>query len=219
MLWCHFAAESSGITINKNLTHPPCPISLIGWHFEVVIFVMILQGEKDDKIIAVCADDPEFRHYTDIKELPPHRLAEIRRFFEDCIHLSPLLLLYLWYCWSFKFLAMQPDNDTKCSATAGLVTWFTLAVWLPPTIKFIILPYIIMDAWRPIIIFYIESHVLGIPSPVMNDRQEEWKQVSRGKRLPACWCCGRCDQVLNVSDLNFIQNSNYNDNISHFIYG
>ncbi|PIA53004.1 hypothetical protein AQUCO_01000697v1 [Aquilegia coerulea] len=40
-------------------------------------------GEKDDKIIAVCADDPEYRHYTDIKELPPHRLAEIRRFFED----------------------------------------------------------------------------------------------------------------------------------------
>ncbi|KAK6288070.1 hypothetical protein POUND7_014249 [Theobroma cacao] len=44
---------------------------------------MIDQGEKDDKIIAVCADDPEFRHYTDIKHLPPHRLAEIRRFFEE----------------------------------------------------------------------------------------------------------------------------------------
>ncbi|KAI4300147.1 hypothetical protein L6164_033558 [Bauhinia variegata] len=44
---------------------------------------MIDQGEKDDKIIAVCADDPEYRHFNDIKELPPHRLAEIRRFFED----------------------------------------------------------------------------------------------------------------------------------------
>ncbi|RLM79527.1 soluble inorganic pyrophosphatase [Panicum miliaceum] len=44
---------------------------------------MIDQGEKDDKIIAVCADDPEYRHYTDIKDLPPHRLQEIRRFFED----------------------------------------------------------------------------------------------------------------------------------------
>ncbi|CAN6476793.1 unnamed protein product [Victoria cruziana] len=44
---------------------------------------MIDQGEKDSKIIAVCADDPEYRDYTDIKELPPHRLAEIRRFFED----------------------------------------------------------------------------------------------------------------------------------------
>ncbi|KAK1288534.1 Soluble inorganic pyrophosphatase [Acorus calamus] len=44
---------------------------------------MIDQGEKDDKIIAVCADDPEYRHYTDIRELAPHRLQEIRRFFED----------------------------------------------------------------------------------------------------------------------------------------
>ncbi|KAL2543757.1 Soluble inorganic pyrophosphatase 1 [Forsythia ovata] len=44
---------------------------------------MIDQGEKDDKIIAVCADDPECRQYTDISQLPPHRLAEIRRFFED----------------------------------------------------------------------------------------------------------------------------------------
>ncbi|KAG9455437.1 hypothetical protein H6P81_008341 [Aristolochia fimbriata] len=44
---------------------------------------MIDQGEKDDKIIAVCADDPEYRHYNDICELPPHRLTEIRRFFED----------------------------------------------------------------------------------------------------------------------------------------
>nr|XP_027072656.1 soluble inorganic pyrophosphatase 4 isoform X1 [Coffea arabica]XP_027072657.1 soluble inorganic pyrophosphatase 4 isoform X1 [Coffea arabica] len=43
----------------------------------------LIQGEKDDKIIAVCADDPEYRHYNDINELPPHRLAEIRRFFED----------------------------------------------------------------------------------------------------------------------------------------
>ncbi|XP_045817031.1 soluble inorganic pyrophosphatase PPA1-like [Trifolium pratense] len=44
---------------------------------------MIDQGEKDDKIIAVCADDPEYQHYTDIKQLPPQRLAEIKRFFED----------------------------------------------------------------------------------------------------------------------------------------
>ncbi|KAL3613749.1 V-ATPase V0 sector subunit c'' [Castilleja foliolosa] len=44
---------------------------------------MIDQGEKDDKIIAVCADDPEYRHFTDISQLAPHRLTEIRRFFED----------------------------------------------------------------------------------------------------------------------------------------
>ena len=45
----------------------------------------------DDKIIAVCADDPEYKHFTDIKQLAPHRLSEIRRFFEDC----NTLFLYL----------------------------------------------------------------------------------------------------------------------------
>ncbi|GBG69202.1 hypothetical protein CBR_g3901 [Chara braunii] len=44
---------------------------------------MIDQGEKDDKIIAVCADDPEFRHLNGIGDLSGHRLAEIKRFFED----------------------------------------------------------------------------------------------------------------------------------------
>ncbi|XP_040242015.2 soluble inorganic pyrophosphatase PPA1 isoform X1 [Aegilops tauschii subsp. strangulata] len=52
---------------------------------------MIDQGEADDKIIAVCADDPEYRHFNDIKDLPPHRLAEIRRFFEDCESLMTLI--------------------------------------------------------------------------------------------------------------------------------
>ncbi len=37
------------------------------------------QGERDDKVIAVHADDPEFKGFSDIKQLPPHRLAEIKR--------------------------------------------------------------------------------------------------------------------------------------------
>ena len=44
---------------------------------------MMDEGEMDDKIIAVHAHDPEFNHYQSIKELPPHRLAELKRFFED----------------------------------------------------------------------------------------------------------------------------------------
>lgn len=44
---------------------------------------MVDQGEQDDKVIAVHADDPEFCGYKDISDLPQHRLAEIRRFFED----------------------------------------------------------------------------------------------------------------------------------------
>eukprot|EP00878_Enallax_costatus_P034233 GHUV01037928.1.p1 GENE.GHUV01037928.1~~GHUV01037928.1.p1 ORF type:complete len:106 (-),score=13.16 GHUV01037928.1:90-407(-) len=44
---------------------------------------MLDQGEQDDKIIAVHCDDPAFKNYNDISELPSHRLAEIKSFFED----------------------------------------------------------------------------------------------------------------------------------------
>lgn len=44
---------------------------------------MIDQGEPDDKIIAVHFDDPEFSSYEDVDNLPPHRMNEIRTFFED----------------------------------------------------------------------------------------------------------------------------------------
>jgi inorganic pyrophosphatase len=38
---------------------------------------------QDDKIIAVHLDDPEYAHYGDVSELPPHRLRELERFFVD----------------------------------------------------------------------------------------------------------------------------------------
>lgn len=44
---------------------------------------MLDQGEADDKIIAVHANDPEYSHYNNINELPPHRMREVRNFFED----------------------------------------------------------------------------------------------------------------------------------------
>lgn len=49
------------------------------------IGVMTMKDEKgqDDKIIAVHMDDPEYAHYRDVSQLPPHRLKEIQRFFQD----------------------------------------------------------------------------------------------------------------------------------------
>jgi inorganic pyrophosphatase len=49
------------------------------------IGMMQMRDEKglDDKIIAVHVDDPAVNHYTHIREVPPHTLAELRRFFED----------------------------------------------------------------------------------------------------------------------------------------
>src|SRR6201999_4535841 len=37
----------------------------------------------DDKIIAVCIDDPAFAHYDTVQALPPHMLRELDRFFRD----------------------------------------------------------------------------------------------------------------------------------------
>lgn len=38
---------------------------------------------EDDKIVAVCVDDPAFAHYQDHDQLPPHVLIELERFFRD----------------------------------------------------------------------------------------------------------------------------------------
>jgi len=37
----------------------------------------------DDKIVAVCIDDPAVAHYVEIAELPPHVMRELDRFFRD----------------------------------------------------------------------------------------------------------------------------------------
>jgi inorganic pyrophosphatase len=44
---------------------------------------MVDEGENDEKIICVHLDDPEYRSYGHHSELPEHRLAELRRFFQD----------------------------------------------------------------------------------------------------------------------------------------
>lgn len=44
---------------------------------------MIDNGEADDKIIAVAANDVSVNHIEDIDQLPPHTIKEIQRFFED----------------------------------------------------------------------------------------------------------------------------------------
>lgn len=49
----------------------------------VGVMQMIDQGEADDKIIAVAADDVSVNHVNDIDQLPPHFTKELRHFFEE----------------------------------------------------------------------------------------------------------------------------------------
>jgi inorganic pyrophosphatase len=41
------------------------------------------QEETDHKIVAVPIHDPEYNSYHDAHELPPHRMAVLKRFFQD----------------------------------------------------------------------------------------------------------------------------------------
>src|SRR5690348_644588 len=40
-------------------------------------------GVRDDKVIAVAVGDPEFNTYKEVRDLPPHRLEVLKRFFQD----------------------------------------------------------------------------------------------------------------------------------------
>ena len=73
--------------------HDPLDILVLGQETVVPLAIMMAkpiglmkmrdQGEADDKVIAVHADDPEYRDYNSITELPQHRMNELRRFFLD----------------------------------------------------------------------------------------------------------------------------------------
>lgn len=73
--------------------HDPLDVLVLGQEAVIPLTIMLAkpigvmkmrdQGEEDDKIIAVHANDPEYVHYNSISELPPHRIAEVSRFFQD----------------------------------------------------------------------------------------------------------------------------------------
>jgi inorganic pyrophosphatase len=89
----HYPANYGFIPQTYCEDHDPLDILVLGQEPVVPLSIvlakpiglmkMIDQGETDDKIIAVHADDPEVSHYESIRELPPHRMIEVRRFFED----------------------------------------------------------------------------------------------------------------------------------------
>ncbi|MGA2960690.1 MAG: inorganic diphosphatase [Candidatus Korobacteraceae bacterium] len=61
---------------------PVVPLTLIQAR-TIGLMTMIDSGKKDHKIIAVASKDPEFNSYYEFSEMPPHRLAMLRRFFQD----------------------------------------------------------------------------------------------------------------------------------------
>lgn len=61
---------------------PVYPLTLVAAR-AIGLMTMKDQEELDHKIIAVHLNDPEYNSYHDAHELPPHKLAVLKRFFED----------------------------------------------------------------------------------------------------------------------------------------
>ncbi|MEO6847935.1 MAG: inorganic diphosphatase [Chthoniobacterales bacterium] len=61
---------------------PVYPLTLVTVR-AIGLMTMLDNDERDDKVIAVPIGDPEYNSYRNVAELPPHRLAVLRRFFED----------------------------------------------------------------------------------------------------------------------------------------
>ena len=49
--------------------------------YPIGVIRMLDQGHRDDKIIAIPFDDPNYNGYTDIADLPPHIVEEMIHFF------------------------------------------------------------------------------------------------------------------------------------------
>jgi len=64
------------------MQEPVQPLSVVRAR-PIGMMPMVDAGENDEKIICVHLDDPEYRSYEHFRELPEHRLNELRRFFED----------------------------------------------------------------------------------------------------------------------------------------
>ena len=58
------------------------PLTLVSAR-AIGLMTMIDSGKKDHKVLAVAVNDPEYDGFQEASELPSHRLAMLRRFFQD----------------------------------------------------------------------------------------------------------------------------------------
>lgn len=61
---------------------PVAPLTLVAAR-AIGVMTMVDSGKRDHKVLAVAVKDPEYCGFTEADELPPHRLAMLRRFFQD----------------------------------------------------------------------------------------------------------------------------------------
>ncbi len=77
-----FAEDDDPLDVLVLCQEPVAPLTLVAAR-AIGLMTMVDTGKPDHKIVAVALDDPEFAPLRDLNELPHHRLAMLRRFFQD----------------------------------------------------------------------------------------------------------------------------------------
>ena len=77
-----FAEDDDPLDVLVLCQEPVAPLTIVAAR-AIGLMTMLDSGQKDHKILAVALHDPEFNQFREAAELPPHRLAILRRFFQD----------------------------------------------------------------------------------------------------------------------------------------
>jgi inorganic pyrophosphatase len=77
-----FAEDDDPLDVLVLCQEPVAPLTLVNAR-AIGLMTMLDGGKPDHKILAVAENDPEYDNFEEAGELPPHRLAMLRRFFQD----------------------------------------------------------------------------------------------------------------------------------------
>jgi inorganic pyrophosphatase len=76
------AEDGDPLDILVLMQEPVSPLTIVRAR-PVGGLLMVDEKGGDDKIVAVCIDDPAYSHYESVQQLPPHMMRELDRFFRD----------------------------------------------------------------------------------------------------------------------------------------
>lgn len=77
-----YAEDDDPLDVLILCQEPVAPLTLVNAR-AIGVMTMLDSGKRDHKILAVAADDPDYNGFAEASELPSHRLALLRRFFQD----------------------------------------------------------------------------------------------------------------------------------------
>lgn len=77
-----YAEDDDPLDVLVLCQEPVAPLTLVEAR-AIGLMIMNDAGKKDHKILAVASHDPEYNGVRQFAELPVHRLAMVRRFFQD----------------------------------------------------------------------------------------------------------------------------------------